>query len=416
MNHSKHFPTGNTVPFIRAAAAVIALLVALPGGTVLACSTPVFRYALERWGAQSYDDVYLLAVFHKGELKPEEKKIIDWLKETQWPEKTILNLAVETVDVGGEMPEPIQKIWKAQKEPRLPWLVLRYPLRPSIQMEIETDAWSGPLQGDIIKKMVDSPLRQKIAKKILDGDAAVWILLESGNRDKDDAAAKLLEESLKKMEKLLEIPKPPPGLADAGWGPEPSPEGFPELKVAFSVVHLSRTDPAEEFLRKLLLQVEKDLEKEYSGEPITFPVFGRGRALWALVGKGINEENIAEACSYITGMCSCEIKWQNPGIDILFWKDWDAYFMGQPSETAPLANLIMPPVEKEKPSLPEAAPAEKVEAGEVSRETPEKPETPAAGEDSRGGSLLRNTLIAVGALFAGILTLTMVFTRRSSRS
>ena len=43
-------------------------------------------------------------------------------------------------------------------------------------------------------------------------------------------------------------------------------------------------------LLQMLLNTEDDLKT--MKEPMAIPVFGRGRALYALVGKGINEETI----------------------------------------------------------------------------------------------------------------------------
>jgi len=64
-----------------------------------------------------------------------------------------------------------------------------------------------------------------------------------------------------------------------------------------------------------------------AAEPIVFPVFGRGRALFALVGEGINSDNLREAIAFITGPCGCEIKMMNPGVDLLMSVNWDASVM-----------------------------------------------------------------------------------------
>jgi hypothetical protein len=71
---------------------------------------------------------------------------------------------------------------------------------------------------------------------------------------------------------------------------------------------------------------EPDLD-EYSNEPVIFPVFGRGRALYALIGEGINTDNIREAVAFIVGPCGCEIKMLNPGVDLLMAANWDAAAM-----------------------------------------------------------------------------------------
>src|SRR5205807_1381286 len=50
---------------------------------------------------------------------------------------------------------------------------------------------------------------------------------------------------------------------------------------------------------------------------------GRGIALYALVGKGITAENIAKAAGFLVGECSCEVRRQNPGVDLLMAADWE---------------------------------------------------------------------------------------------
>ena len=53
-----------------------------------------------------------------------------------------------------------------------------------------------------------------------------------------------------------------------------------------------------------------------------FAVFGRGRALPPFVGKGITRDNLLECVYFLTGTCSCTVKDQNPGMDLLFASDW----------------------------------------------------------------------------------------------
>src|SRR5262249_1352056 len=73
-------------------------------------------------------------------------------------------------------------------------------------------------------------------------------------------------------------------------------------------------------------------------QPLALPVFGRGRAMQPLVGGGINPEMITEYCSYLVGPCTCQVKKQNPGVDLLFVVDWDARIEGRV-----VKDLEMPP-------------------------------------------------------------------------
>jgi hypothetical protein len=128
------------------------------------------------------------------------------------------------------------------------------------------------------------------------------------------------------MEELIEPPAPPGGM----WGdPIYDAEGAPELKIAFSIVPLSRDDPEEAAFREMLLGCEPGLKEETG--PMAFPIFGRGRVLCALVGDGISQLNIEEVCGFVSGPCSCIVKYQNPGVDMLMNVQWDAALMGEAS-------------------------------------------------------------------------------------
>jgi hypothetical protein len=65
-----------------------------------------------------------------------------------------------------------------------------------------------------------------------------------------------------------------------------------------------------------------DPETATTTQPVAFPIFGRGRVLQGLIGNQIEHNQIMDTCLYMAGDCSCEIKWQNPGIDLLMSADW----------------------------------------------------------------------------------------------
>jgi len=159
-------------------------------------------------------------------------------------------------------------------------------------------------------------VRQKLAERLIDGQTAVWIFLESGNVDKDTAALKLLEQELETAARELK--------EEAESIPDEF--GVPEVTYAFSILSVSRSDPNESMLLTLLLNSEPDLD-EYSNEPVVFPVFGRGRVLYALIGQGITTDNIRETIAFLVGPCGCEIKMMSPGVDILMAANWDAAAM-----------------------------------------------------------------------------------------
>ena len=177
-------------------------------------------------------------------------------------------------------------------------------------------AWQGSLTGDHLSALVDSPLRQTIAERLLAGQSAVWVLLESGNAAADEAAFKLLQSELERLPSRLELPDRELIETDEFFRPEVA----IELKVEFSVLRIRRDDPQEAAFVSMLLGSESDL-REFN-EPIAIPIYGRGRTYFALVGNGINPEMIEENCRFLIGACSCQVKQENPGVDMLMAVDW----------------------------------------------------------------------------------------------
>lgn len=322
----------------------------LAATALLACSVPVFRYALEHWEADPYQAV----VFHRGALTPDQQARVQALKPPANAVETA-NLGVTTVDVSAEMSPDHAEIWKAQpKDAELPRVVLRYPRSTGLR----TDLAAMPLEEAAAWRIADSPARQEILGRLGEGQSAVWVLLESGDKAADDAAEKLLKERLDYLLGVLSLPQLDAqdianGLVSVGQD---------DLRLDFSVIRLSRDNQDERALTAMLMGSEEDLHG-LAGQPMVFPVFGRGRALYALVGKGIAPETIEEAATFLIGKCSCQVKEQNPGIDLLFTADWKKL-----AQASPL-------LERELPSLAELA----KEAEPVTVTTQPAPAAPASG-------------------------------------
>ncbi len=329
-------------------------LVALAGSATApawACNVPVFRYALERW----QPDPYHLTIFHAGD---GEDAIQTTLKSlTTRP----LRLHAEVVNLDSlEADDWRLEGVKVDRE-KLPWAVLRYPPRPGRTAQV---IWSGAWGTETLESLANSPIRQEVVRRILLGESAVWVLVECGNPEKDNAAKELLQRELAEVKQKLHIP----GTEDLNYLPTDSDIPSPEvlalqepteaipLKVEFSLLSLSRDDANEQSLLAMLLNLEPDLH-EYANEPMVFPIFGQARALWALVGAGINAENIFESCGFLTGACSCQVKHMNPGTDLLIEFDWPGALEGRvpppPEITSEMLTAVVPRLEEgEEPSRP----------------------------------------------------------------
>jgi hypothetical protein len=306
------------------------LAVLLCSAAAIACNVPVFRYALERWPA----DLYEVAVLHEGPLSQEDGERLELLRQSQSESTVSANFKVRSIDIGDTQDQQLIGLWKEHSSKGQPLMAVLYPrnAREVPDRLVST----GPFSDQAIKRLVDSPVRQEIAKKLLDGDSAVWIFVPSGHSDRDAAALKMLKEQVKRNQDELELPPQDEIEADEFFREETP----IELRIGFSIVTLNREDPHEQYLLQLLMGSEPDLET--LDEPMAFPVIGRGRVLYALVGKGIFRDTIAMASSFVVGPCSCQVKDQNPGFGLLLAVDWDAELGGSVISDPPPAKSSKP--------------------------------------------------------------------------
>lgn len=341
---------------------IISLLAAcaLP---MAASDMPVFRYALLHWEPDAYD----LAVFHAGAMSPDVAAAIQTLQAATG--RAPANLNVTIVDVGVEAAgSPIPD---GTPPVKIPGAVLGYPPRTQPGQA----AWEGAVNADIFGRLVDSPARRELAKRLADGGKPAWIMIESGNAAADASAAREL------------------------------------AKLQLDAVRVRRNDPAEQIFISILEHSEEELFK-YAAQPLVFPVFGRGRMLSALAGKGINQDTLSTAFKFLTGPCACENKAENPGTDLLLAADWQA------------ALLKLPRFEKEERSLatisseesPDQAPAQAVQSttNAATAQRAAVPATPTGAEAEPSGifNIAMIVLILIGLVVVAVSALVFMSRRR----
>jgi hypothetical protein len=194
-------------------------------------------------------------------------------------------------------------------------------------------AWSGDLTAEHIGQLAASPARKQIIERLLSGQSAVWVLLESGDKASDDAAAAQLEKSLAEMQRTLKLPDKKTIENDESFKPGTK----IELRLEFSVVRIPHQRGNEALFAATLLAGDPDVAGKPG--PVALAVFGRGRSYYALAGKDISAEGIEEHCRFLTGDCSCEVKAQNPGFDVLLAADWQHAVMGSSRDEVPPSEL-----------------------------------------------------------------------------
>src|SRR5262249_38105820 len=177
-------------------------------------------------------DLYRIYVFHQGPLTKEHAALVKTLGKYGPGEDVPSNLDLNVLDLDKD--DDAKKLHAKLGKPALPCLAVQ---ATNLDREAGT-IWSGKLEEKAVQALVQSPLRKELAKRLQAGETAVWLLLESGEKKKDDEAAAFLEKELKRVAAKLKLPKltadPADKLAENG----------PPLKIAFSGLRVKGDDPA----------------------------------------------------------------------------------------------------------------------------------------------------------------------------
>jgi hypothetical protein len=264
----------------------IIVLAALSGFLMIppaasACTVPVFRYALDRWEA----DPFRLVVPKAWATDRDKVKLLVPLRGNG-----LANVLVE------ESEDPALD--------RAKWL---FPHDDAVVSE-------GPLDADALAAVLESPVRRELIRRILQGDSVVWVVaMKAGGEEEVERIAS----RLRFLEQVAELPAQNPDDPDSQLGPGP------DLKLKFSVLPLSLEDPAERHFAAMLAgPIHADFVKE--GIPFAAPVFGRGRVLGAWSIEELDDLMIEDTSLFLTGRCSCRVKNENPGWDLLLKVDWES--------------------------------------------------------------------------------------------
>jgi hypothetical protein len=285
-----------------------------------ACSVPVFRYALDHWEA----DPYRLEIPYDTMSRPEAAGLLRPLG----------------INAGANVQlAPTDGLTGARL------------FRPG---DTTTPLWSGQLDEASVHAMVASPARTEIVKRILAGHSLVWVVVESGEAAAAESAAATLEKRLGFLKNVAQLPVMDPGDPANKIGPGP------ELKIQFSVLRVKGDDPAEQIFLKSLAG-PKGLPPGNEGTWLA-TVFGRGRVLGSWLAKGFGDEEIDEVCLFLLGACSCQVKNQNPGWDLLLGVDWN-------TELLNIYRQQLAAVPDAAPANPKPNAANSTDSSEVKTET-----------------------------------------------
>lgn len=283
-----------------------------------ACNTPVYRYAMDNWAPAPFEVYY----FYRDKIAKEDEAVHRLLKELAGSGPATANLALVTIDVSkpaqlDRVPVPVKESWKSKHASAAPTYLIWSPWGAEV--------FSGRLDQDAVREMTDSPVRSRLGELLKQGNAAVLLIL-AGAKDADTKRAQAVAKEV--IDRGANGKIPVAGASgDSAESPEAKPAGDGEpandSRLELAQLTLSRSDPQERWLIRMLTAVEPDLP-QFADEPMIFGVYGRGRAMEPFVGKGITADNLTELAVFLAGACSCQVKESNPGVDLLFHWDWNA--------------------------------------------------------------------------------------------
>jgi hypothetical protein len=285
-----------------------------------ACNIPVFRYALERWQPDQCEVV----VFHKGGLTGEQQQLLKQLGEGDSGQGQHANVKIIESDVS--LPtQPHAALWagiESETHATLPYVVLR----TKLGFGKVVNGWHGPLDAVGRSGVLDSPARRELGRRLLAGHSIVWLVIGSDDKQQNMAARQMLAQNFESLAGKIELPE--------GVG-LPGSELHSEvpLLLEYSLLEIDRKDVREQFLVELLSGFQPEAVAQ--GEPLIVPVFGRGRALEVIPANDLSDHLMKDLTVFLSGACSCQVKEQNPGFDLLLSVDWNRELFGEGAEPPP---------------------------------------------------------------------------------
>jgi hypothetical protein len=251
-----------------------------------ACTVPVFRYALDRWPAES------------------------WTLEAPRAAFLTAPLAATLRNLGGD--SPLNLTAKPLAGPEETGARLSFPGAGA-----EGIAWTGTLTPESFRVLTDSPARQLLVRRLLSGDSAVWVVVLPPDATEGAVLTERLQKRLAFVGSAAQLPVLDPNDPSSRLGPGP------ELKLALTQMAVRRDDAAEAAFIAMLAGPAGD-RLARSATAFAAAVFGRGRVFGAWPAEELSDELLDRTNLFLTRACSCEVKSLHPGWDLLLNADWDA--------------------------------------------------------------------------------------------
>ena len=335
--------------------------------TAAACTTPVYRYAMYNWASSPFVVCYL----YRGKPRAEDEDLNRTIAEATAAQPTTANIVLESMDLDAWKPERLPPVVRKTLESRAEGSLPAYVVLTPWGAELPTEQFDK----NVAEALIHSPVRTRIAEMLDQGNAAVFLLLPGTDASENQRVESVVRETVAQaasgqiaVASMGDLGTP--GMPGQPLDPSSDDQAAAAGRLELGMVKLDRSDPAEQWFLRTLMNVEPDLH-EYQDQPMVFAVYGRGRAMEPYIGKGITAENLSDLVAFLAGACSCMVKEQNPGVDLLFRWDWESTADRMAENDPTLAPPDMgyqefaagDPAEKEEPGEPTGTEMSEIAAG-----------------------------------------------------
>jgi hypothetical protein len=173
-------------------------------------------------------------------------------------------------------------------------------------------------------------LRTEIGRLFDQGHGVVLLILDGAEKAENARMESVARTVIAKAAagKLSEDQAAGPTVAQpqspaAGTAGDREPGAGPAV-LRVGLLKFDRSKTTERWLLGMLKAMTPEPSKnKVSQEPVLFAIYGRGRAMPPGIGKEVTDESLTGLLCFLAGQCSCTIKDQNPGLDLLMRWDWE---------------------------------------------------------------------------------------------
>jgi hypothetical protein len=250
---------------------------------IKACWEPTWFYLLQYMERRPYTFLY----FYERPANQKDSVTNEFINNLEIKESINLNFVKMKVSDIPKDNDFVNSLWEENKDKKLPYYI--------VITSNYRQLYSGKLDIERIKTMINSPKRSELADQLCHGKHGLFLILLSEDKEENEIVVEKVKSILNKHNNV----------------------GF---------VIVERDDAKEKWLVEQLLSVEYELKKVT--KPMVFAVMGRGYVIPPIAGKDVTGENLTLLIDFMNSACSCYLTaaidygGSGSGMYLLTNRDW----------------------------------------------------------------------------------------------